>query len=240
MHLTKSTVVFKANSRCENCWLGNFSTYNGVPSQVKIIASKQEREYSKGEYLMKAGDPVFGIYCIKKGIVKISKKGTRNKEFILWIARSGDVVGLNSFINEEAFSFSASAIDDVSACFIPATDLKLVFNKEPIVFVQLMRRLCEKLNFIEQRITSISRKSVKAQCAEMLMTFAAQTDPLNSSSISIDYSISDLASLVGTTKNYMYKIIGDFIDKKIVTINNRKLIVNNINSLSAIAIGNDK
>ncbi|MBI2272054.1 MAG: Crp/Fnr family transcriptional regulator [Bacteroidetes bacterium] len=241
MDTAKGAIVSKGGSPCcANCWLSNFSGLKSRLSQSEIATNKQEKEYNKGEYLVKTGDQVSGVYCIKSGIVKVSKKGNRKREFILWTARSGDVVGLNSFINDKTFSFSASAMNKVNACFIPASDLKLLLNNKPMVFVQLMQKLCVKLDFVEQRITSISRKSIKEQCAEILISIASQKQSENDKNMYINYSINDLACLVGTTKNYMYKVLLEFTDRKILSVHNRVLIVNNMNALSSIAMGNDK
>lgn len=228
-------------STCAKCWLNNFSGFRdcSVEVQEEIVKSTQVQKFSKGTFLAQAGDIPAGVFCIEEGIVKVSKKGKRNKEFILWIAGTGDIVGLNSFINEEPFSFSASAISDVTACFIPSACLKDLFYKEPTIFVQLMKSLCQKLNFIEQRITSISRKNIREQCAEIIISLAAKNNSPAEKNI-IDYSIQDLASLIGTTKNYLYKILWEFTSKKILVIQNRKLVINNLKALLLIAMGNEK
>lgn len=225
------------SSSCDNCWISNFSAFKNSSSKAEIISSKQEKKYSRGEYLMESGAAASGIHCIKEGTVKVFKKGTRNKEFTLWVVRSGDVVGLNSFINEEPFSFSASAVTPVTTCFILTADLKILLNKEPMIFIQLMKKLCDKLNIIEQRITSISRKNIRELCAETLISIAISSNSENNKDVGINYSVNDLACLVGTTKNYLYKILLEFTDKKILSVQNRKLIVINMEALSLIAEG---
>lgn len=238
---SKNTITVNTVN-CESCWLNNFSAFKNCPSQIRndILENTQSRIYNKGEYLMKNGEAVSGVFCIQEGIVKVTKNGNRNKEYILWIAGKGDIVGLNSFIDDEPFSFSASAIDHVTACFIPAFDLKILLQKEPVIFVQLMKSLCEKLNFIEQRITSLSGKKIKEQCAEMLISIASQSNSENDKRLYINYSINDLASLIGTTKNYLYKILLEFNNKKVLSIHNRKMYISDMGALSSIAIGSNK
>lgn len=241
MKTTKRIIDAKSDPLCcEDCWLDNFSAFKNCSSQKEIISSKQLKTFDKGEYLVETGDNATGVFCIKEGMVKVSNKGNRNKEFTLWIAVPGDVVGLNSCINDELFSFSASAINQVNTCFIPSSDLKNLLNKEPMIFIQLMKKLCEKLNLIEQKITSISRKKIRERCAEVLVSAANQNNTGNNQDISINYSINDLACLIGTSKNYLYKILLEFTDKKILSVTNRKLIINNLSALSLIAAGNEK
>lgn len=236
MNIITST---ETSQSCPNCWLNDFPVFKDCSSEFrkKILMNKEEKKYNKGSYLIKSGDFVSGVYCIQKGTVKIFSKGVRNKEFIMWVAGKGDIVGLNSFINDEVYSFSASAISESSVCFIPASDLKILLSKDPVVFVQLMRKVCDKLNFIEQRITSISRKSVKEQFAEILITIS-QNNPDNDKKFIVNYSVKDLASILGTTKNYLYKILLEFTNKKILSFSNRTFVINNINALSIIAEGN--
>ncbi len=247
MSVNKSHIVSvndsdKDSVNYENCWVNNFMTFKNCSPEIKqeLINNTKTKEYSKGEYLIKIGEAESGVFFIQSGKVKISKKGYGKKEFILWVAESGDLVGLNSFIDNEAFSYSAIAIDPVKACFILSSDLKKILQKEPLLSAHLIKNLCEKLNTIEHRITNISGKKIREQCAELLISIASKHDRLDKKNFIIDYSINDMAGFIGTTKNYLYKILTEFTNKKILLVHNRKLIVNNIEALSLIAKGNDK
>ena len=162
METTNNSTTTINTDSCGNCWINNFSAFKNCAPEIRnqILKNTQTKKYTKGDILIKEGD-VGGVFCIQSGIVKVSKKGKKNKEFILWLAGTGDLVGLDSLVNNEPSSFSASAINEVIACSILASDLKIILQKDPVVSVQLMKNLCDKLNFIEQRITSISRKKNK-------------------------------------------------------------------------------
>lgn len=243
MNTTKSSTISTSNlSICENCWLDKFSSTRKCSSEStdKTFFKKEAEEYGKGTYLIKNGDCVSGIYCVQKGFVKITKKGKRNKEFILWIAGQGDIIGLNTFINNENYAFSATAIDKISACFIPRSYLEILLKNEPMAFVHLMRKLCEKLNFVEQRITSLTGKSIRGQCAEILISIATPSGSEGDKKMYINYSVKDLASLVGTTRNYLYKILLELTNKQILSVHNRKFVINKMNELSIIANGSEK
>ena len=226
---------------CENCWLCKYPTSKNSASSVasEVNIKNYSKEFNKGDCLVKNGDPVSGIYCIQKGNVKISKKRKENKEFILWIASAGDIIGLNSYINHEAYSFTATALDKMSTCFISSSELKTLLSKEPMLLIELTRRLCKKLNFVEHRITSLSTQSIRGQCAEILISIATDNVSGNDKTHYINYSVRDLASLVGTTQNYLYKILLEFTTKGILSVKNKKFIINDMNTLSLIANGID-
>jgi CRP/FNR family transcriptional regulator len=225
----------------QTSWLDFNSAFKNCSLQIKdaIARHSQKRTYHKGDYLVKPGDREAGAYFIEKGLVKVSKIGYHRKEFILWMAEAGDSVGLNCVIDDDPFYFSAMAVDEVTAHFIPAADLKLILKKEPVLTMQLIRDLCRNLFLIENRITSISRKKIRAQCAEMLINIAEKKDTADSKNMLVGYSINHLASLIGTTKNYLYKIIAELTGKGILTVRKRRLVISDMDALSKIAMEKD-
>ncbi len=148
MSTNKSQIISITDSaNCENCWVNNFSAFKNCSPEIRqeITNNTKTREYNKGEYMIKTGETERGVFCIQKGLVKVSKKGNRKKEFILWLAEADDLIGLNSFIDDEPFSYSATAISPVTACFILSSDLKKILKKEPIIFVHLIKEFMREV-----------------------------------------------------------------------------------------------
>lgn len=235
-----STVAEPENA--ENIWLNYFSAFRNCSIEVRgrILKNSQLKKFNRGDNIIKSGDQVGGIYCIQSGIVKVSRIVDIDKEFILWIAEMGDMLGLNSLIDDEPFSFFATALDQVTAYFIPASELKIILENEPVVTVQLMKNICDKLNSIDERLTSISRKKIREHCAEMLISISTISHSENDNNRYINYSIKDLAAIIGTSKSYLYKVLLEFSNKNILSVNNRKMFIKNMSALSSIALGKDK
>lgn len=189
--------------------------------------------------LVRENDSFQGVFCIHEGVVKVSTSRNKNKEFILWFARPGDIIGIDSFVTSENYSFNALAIEPVSACFITASDFNELISNDPVVSRKLMKDMCEKINFIEDRITSISRKKIREQFAEMLISMSMQNKNAVLGNLPINCSVKDLASIMGTTKNYLDKILSDFNRKKVVSMHNKKIVIKDFDKLSLIAIGDE-
>lgn len=233
--------ILRDEINCIQCSLKEFSVFRDCPEDLlnEIFSHKSLKNFKKGEALINKNEEFKGVFCIQQGVVKVSKAGKGNKEFILWFARSGDIIGLDSFINDEDYSFSASAIDDVCVCFIPAVDFKAILTKEPAVSIALMKHLCDKINFIEDRITSMTQKKIREQFAEMLISLAVKNKKSSEGDVSVNYSVKDLANIIGTTKNYLYKILSDLYAQKVVSIHNQKLVIKDFDKLSLIAVGEE-
>jgi CRP/FNR family transcriptional regulator len=226
---------------CNQCWLKDFSVFKDCPKELldELFAHKQLRQFKKNEMLFRKNDPFQGVFCIQEGVIKVSTSRNNNKEFILWFARPGDIVGIDSFVSCENYSFNALAVESVSTCFIPASDFNALISKNPVVSRKLMKDMCEKINFIEDRITSMSRKKIREQFAEMLISMSMKNKNAIAGNMPINHSIKDLANIIGTTKYYLYKILSDFNSKKVVTMHNKKLVIKDFDKLSLIAIGDE-
>jgi len=236
---TKKNLAKNTSGLCANCWLADFSCFHSaLESFSSDQIAKQNKAYSKGEYLIRSGDSAKGIFCIQHGLVKVSKIGKERHEFIPWLANEGDVIGLNAIISDETFSFSAKAISSVTACFIPAGILQNLLVHEPHAFLTLLKGVCERLNSLENRIASFSTRKKREVLAEVLMEITSRLNPASDSKVPVQCSIEDLAGLTGTSKNYLHKILADFSENEILHVHNRKVIIKNRQALSLIAAGN--
>lgn len=226
---------------CQHCRAKQLSVFQDCPAEImdKVFVNKEFIQFEKNEVILRQNGTFKGVFCINDGTVKITTFGSRNREFILWFARGGEILGLDSFMNNRDHIFAATAITPVNACFIPAGDFKKLVEKFPVISKKLIKLLCREINSIEERITSISQKSVREQFAEVLISIATKNRRSSEAGTPINYSIRDLANTIGTTNNYLYKIISDFNDKNVVAIHNKKIVIKNFDKLSLIAIGED-
>jgi len=226
---------------CNQCWLKDFSVFKDCPKELldKLFANKEFKQFEKNEIIVKQNDAFQGVFCIQEGVIKVSTFGNKNKEFILWFARPGDIIGIDSFINHENYSFNALAVEPIKTCFIPASDFMELISKEPVIARKLMKDMCDKINFIEERITSISRKKIREQFAEMLISMSMKNKKSVDGNLPINYSIKDLANIIGTSKNYLCKILSDLNSKKVISMDKKRLIIKDFDKLSLIAIGDE-
>ncbi|MCC7051243.1 MAG: cyclic nucleotide-binding domain-containing protein [Bacteroidia bacterium] len=88
MYFTKKNNSLNPIDNFESNCTDGFSVFKDCPSEIKnqIKKNAQLKSFNRGEKLFNVGDAAAGFFFIQSGTVKISKKGKRNKEFILWLA----------------------------------------------------------------------------------------------------------------------------------------------------------
>lgn len=164
-----------------------------------------------------------GIFFIKKGAVKIFNTA-RNNQFILWIGFDGDLIGVDAAFSKEKGNHIYQTIQNTELYFMPYNEFLDAISKNQNLLVEVMSYLSQKSDELEARILNINRKSVTANFAELLLSMNVKNIP---NLIPFVITTNDIANLIGTTKNYVYKTIQRLEDKGIISFKDRKLQIIN-------------
>lgn len=227
------------NLGCSNCKIRHLSLFgNGsVDANCELFQHKEEKIFKKGEKLISDGDAYVGFFCIHSGTIKIYKPINKKDDFILWFAKPGESLGIDSFFNNENYQYSASATGLVKACFFSTPKITELMQTGSVTYLRLMEYFCKRIDFIEKRITSIAQKKTKAHLAELLIALSETHASKEGREAKVDYTIKDLANIIGTTQNYLYKISSELIKDKIISFQRKKLKILDQEKLAILAKG---
>lgn len=128
---------------------------------------------------------------------------------------------------------TAIAVTPVVACAIQVEYLENVLNTDPEASLILMQGLCQKLNFLEHRIASISKKTSQrtvGRNACVCCRNRAKNKPQM-----VNYALHDLASLLGTNKHYLYKVLPEFVEENILKVIHRRIYIQDFKALQRVA-----
>lgn len=182
------------------------------------------------------------IFYIKSGQVKIVKeKDTHNEEFVINIAKPGDIIGLDHlFANKKEHTYSAKAISNGEAIRLSCADLIHLSDSNLKIRNELLNILCNHISFVEKRMLLLGRKKIKDRFIDLLFElYAGKIKQDCFEKITIEYSIDDLAHYMGTTRQYLYKVITELIKRKLLAYERKKLILINQNKLLRIKAGHE-
>lgn len=224
-----------SNDTCNSCAEHENSLFKKCGLTSIHFGPKSVIHFTKGENIVREGQELNGIYCIKEGVIKVFKRNTENKEFIVWLAKPGDIIGIDSFFSNENYRFTCQSLTPGKICFIPAKDFKNALAENQTFFNELVKILCERLNKIEERITNIAQKKIREQLADLLLILSSPTRIKENTLDVVSFSIKDLANIIGTTRNYLYKVLFDFSNKGFINIEKRKIFILDKLSLENLA-----
>ena len=222
--------------KCQDCP----SVMEGVfcdldDESLKDLAThKVTNLYKKGQTLFVEGNPLYGLYCISDGNVKVSKLGSGGRENIVRLAGPGDVLGHRSIFTDQYYSATATALEDTRVCFLDKKYILEKVRKEPSVSKNIMFRLGRDLGASETKIASLSQKSVFERTAELLLLLASShsEDCEEGKKITLKLTREEMASYLGTSSETLIRCLSELksenvigqIGKNIVIKNEEKLV----------------
>ena len=195
------------------------------PLNEVLSASKKRKIliFEKNEYLFNENEICDGLYFVISGKVKIVKTDMNSGQCILFIAKPGDFLGLHAIINEHMYTTSAITIAKSTICFIPSGEFLEIVQTNNTAKLVVMQLLCKRIDQLENKVAMRNEKPTDSRLADSLITLLSAYGTDANNFIRIELKPDDLASMVGTSRAYLNKIINDFTKQKIICFEHNKI-----------------
>ena len=202
-----------------------------------LMANKTEQVYKKGEIIFRESAYPSGIFYIIEGKVKKYKVDQEGREQIIYVANTGELLGYHAVLSEDRFPDSAAALEESSIAFIPKQDFMDTLHISGVLNRRLLKTLSHEFAVLANSISLYSQKSVRERLALQLIVlrekYKVNFQP--GMPVEINMSRDDLASLVGSARENVVRVLSEFKEAKIVVTKGRKIIVLDVSKLIEIA-----
>ena len=202
-----------------------------------LMANKSEQVYKKGEIVFREGAFATGIFYITNGRVKKYKVDKAGREQIIYVANTGELMGYHAILAEDRYPDSAAVLEESSITFIPKEDFLETLHQSPVLNYRLLKTLSHEFAVLANSLTLFAQKSVRERLALQLIVvrekYKVNFHP--GMPVEINMSRDDLASLVGTARENVVRVLTEFKEDGIVQTKGRKIIVQDVKKLIDIA-----
>lgn len=114
--------------------------------------------FKEGELIFDEKQQLRGIYCIKTGVCKISKRSANGKEQIIHFLKEGTLLGIRSILNGEATNLKARALTPVEVCFVSKSSFLETLKENQNILNHLLNTFAEYLKATDDRIVVMGAK----------------------------------------------------------------------------------
>jgi CRP/FNR family transcriptional regulator len=160
--------------------------------------------------------------------------GSGNKDQILKIAKPGAYIGLQTILGDKVNHYSATAINDCLACFMNIRIFKELIKKNSLFAYELIIYICkEELNYFH-RFVDQNQKQLNGRVADAMIMFSSEI--FESLDFELPFTKSDLAALVGSTRESVTRILKEFNDSNIMNMKGRKIQILDEERLKRISL----
>ncbi len=125
--------------------LKDINIFQGLTSyeRAKIAKYFKKKEYMSKEVIIKEGDAGDGMFVIKRGAVKITKKLSSKNEQVLANLVDGDFFGEMALLDGSPRSATVTAISPVKMLELYRASLQEFVDKEPRIGVKVLYNLAK-------------------------------------------------------------------------------------------------
>lgn len=171
------------------------------------------------------GQPARNVHVLCSGQVKLTSSSKEGRTLLVRIARPGDVLGLSAAMSDTPYETTAQALEPVQIKSFQQKDF-LRFIERHIegslhVAQMLNREYRDALTDATRLALSVS---ISGRAARLLLEMASgQDEPKPGFTLSLTHE--DLATMLGTTRESVTRVLSEFKRKKIIAIQETSLTI---------------
>jgi CRP-like cAMP-binding protein len=207
------------------------------PEELKMLfANTNEDLYGKGQVIFREGAYPAGIFFIRQGRAKKYKVDKDGKEQIIYVANTGEIIGYHALLAEERYPDSAATLEDSIITFIPSDDFLKVLSSSKILSQRLLKTLSHEFSVFTNSLALFAQRSVRERLAMQLVLMREKYKENFTPGMEVEINLSreDLASLVGSARENIVRILKDFKQEGVLETRGRKIIIKDVKKLLGI------
>jgi CRP/FNR family cyclic AMP-dependent transcriptional regulator len=187
----------------------------------------RRRSFRPGEVIFHRDDPGQVLYVIREGKIRIYITSQDGQEVTLSVMGPNDYFGELALLDGHPRSASAIAIEPVELYALQRSDFLNAVLHHPRIAIQVMHVLSLRLRQTDAMIEDLLFLDVHGRVAKKLLELAELHGVKTPEGIQIDMKLTqtDLAALVGASRESVNKVVGYFIDKRFISTEKRKITI---------------
>ncbi|HEY8783525.1 MAG TPA: response regulator [Mucilaginibacter sp.] len=188
------------------------SKADGLGELKKIIQERKSRQFKKDQVIYYEGDKGHGLYLMISGKAKTVKLAEDGRELMTGMYSTDDYLGINAMLANEAYTDTATALEDSLLCMIPKEQFERLMNLYPDVAAKFIKLLSNDIREKEEQLLQLAYNSVRKRMAEALLRLHRQYK--NESNIKITRE--DMAAMAGMATETVSRTLSDFKDEGLI------------------------
>jgi CRP/FNR family transcriptional regulator, cyclic AMP receptor protein len=218
--------------------LGELPLFHGLPSEqlARLATLLHHRTFPPETNLINVEQPGEVVYIILSGTVKIHVVQSDGGDVIIAFGGPGDIEGEMSLLEGVERSANVVTQEATAVLWMNRTHFQECLAAIPGMTYNLVRIISGRLRLANARIQALCALDVQGRLARQIMAFAHQygkTSPSGAIHIPLRLTQSDLASLVGASRERVNQIMAYYKQSKYLMVDrNHRITVHDPDALT--------
>lgn len=206
----------------------------GQGSLEAIARNLRTRRFRRGEVLFHQGDPGDALFIMVAGAVKVVVPSEEGDQAILATLRRGDFFGELALLDGAPRSASAVALEATETLALPRDQFSVLVGTEPAIRDALLASMAGELRRLTAHVAELHFLDLTGRLAARLASLAQEHGMLGpDGSVRLDAPLtqSDLAAMIGATRQSVNKLLGEFVEKGLLRLDHDTIVVPDVEAL---------
>jgi CRP/FNR family cyclic AMP-dependent transcriptional regulator len=200
---------------------------------TRLAQTMAQRRFRRNEVIFHEGDPGDSLHIVVEGRVKITRESAEGDEAIVVILSPGDSFGELVLLDGAPRSATATAMEPTETLTMArATFVELVESGSPFRG-RLLTGIARRIRRLTDQLAEVHFLDLAGRLALQLTRLAEESAPGRSTDIELRKTLtqSDLAAMVGGTRQRVNQIIGDFAAEGLVSHDGGRIVIRDLERL---------
>jgi CRP/FNR family transcriptional regulator, cyclic AMP receptor protein len=199
-----------------------------------VAGSMRRRRYRRNEVIFHQGDSGETLHVVAVGAVKIVLPSPEGGEAIIATLRRGDFFGELALLDGAPHSATATALEPSETLTLPRETLRDLLRRDEDLRDALLAALAGELRRLTGHVEELHFLDLAGRLAMRLTRLAREHDPSNRGEVRLDwpYTQSDLAAMIGGTRQSVNKLLQELAQDGLVTIDRETLVIPDVERLA--------
>ena len=206
---------------------------NASPESLELVARNlRPRRFRRNEVVFHEGDPGDSLHLVTSGALKTVLVGADGDEAIIATLRAGDFFGELALLDGAPRSATVVSLESSETWSLPRATLRELLDKDPALRDALLAGLARELRRLTRQVEELHFLDLAGRLAMRLARLAREVDPTGEG-VELDwpYTQSDLAAMIGATRQSVNKLLADLVDRGLVTVSQDTLLIPDVDAL---------
>jgi CRP/FNR family cyclic AMP-dependent transcriptional regulator len=218
-------------------------------ARAAVLSSARTLQWSRGSLLHHSDDLAEAAFALTGGHVRLYRLGTGAREVTVSVHGQGEVLGMATLTPGMNYGLYAEAMDDVEALVLGGDNLRQLIRQHPDMAVALTAQVARQTRSLQERLSQLVFLEVSQRLALALLQLAHESSAEGTGNEAVHsgsgsngpvalrgrISHQDLAYVVGSTRETITKLLGDFRGRGLLDLGYRRIVVTDLMGLQSAA-----
>ena len=193
--------------------------------RAALLKLAKRRALKRGEFVFRVGDAKRGAFLLTRGRLKFFRVTPDGREVILWFCFPGEVFGISEVPAAKGRRVNVEACEDAEVAVIGDAAFNRFLDEYPAAGRLCRRTMAVRLGMLTNTLVNLVAEDAYARVAKLVLHLGAHHGTKLGKTIVLEVVLThqEIADMTGVNRQTVTSILGDLRRKRIVSIQRRRI-----------------